>query len=204
MVAYLTDMCSEIMRTQFKCNDQGIHNFIIRDKYMRLNASTFPFSLEHNSVNPLFTVGIAHPAALPFFWDGSYILRNSTRPTPPLVHQLQIFPPWNDVLRSLGLVEIQATTLLKSNEKSLISETGLAQRSATRGVLLGWSALCVCGWLQQHPLYILQYRPQRDTVTVCLSWGHSSRYICRVSVLRSGAAARSTFLVAVSPLLPTA
>jgi hypothetical protein len=106
MLAYLDDMCFEISRTQFVCNDQGNHNFVIHHKYLHLKLSTFPFTLEPNDVSPLYTVGLALPSALPFHWNGSRIVRNSgARPLPPVVHQLQIFQPWNDVLGSLGLIE---------------------------------------------------------------------------------------------------
>lgn len=105
LLAYLHDMCNEISRTRFQCNDQGNHNYIIHHKYLHLKASSFPFVLEPNSISPLFTVGLQHPSALSFHWNGSYIIRDSPRPLPPVIHQMQIFQPWSDVLVSLGLVE---------------------------------------------------------------------------------------------------
>jgi hypothetical protein len=99
-------MCFEISRTQFQCNDQGNHNYIIHHKYLHLKLSTYSFVLEPNSVSPLYTVGLSRPSALPFHWNGSHIIRNnSSRALPPVVHQSQIFQPWNDVLASLGLIE---------------------------------------------------------------------------------------------------
>jgi hypothetical protein len=38
-------------------------------------------------------------------WNGSLIVRNSSRPVPPVIHQLQIFQPWSEVLLALGLFE---------------------------------------------------------------------------------------------------
>ena len=105
VLLYLNDMCSEIARTQFECNDQGNHNYILHHKYPRLKPPMFNFVLEPNSVSPLYTVGIAHPSALPFHWNGSHVVRNSSRPLPPVIHQLQIFQPWSHVLLSLGLLE---------------------------------------------------------------------------------------------------
>ena len=108
MLVYMNDMCSEIARTQFACNDQGNHNYLVQTKYLPrvgIDSPAFHVALVPNSLSPLYTVGIAQPSALPFHWNGSHIVRNSSRPLPPVIHQMQIFAPWKDVLLSLGLSE---------------------------------------------------------------------------------------------------
>jgi len=108
MRVYMNDMCSEIARTQFACYDQGNHNYLVQTKYLPhvgIDSPAFHVALVPNSLSPLYTVGIAQPSALPFHWNGSHIVRNSSRPLPPVIHQMQIFAPWKDVLLSLGLSE---------------------------------------------------------------------------------------------------
>jgi hypothetical protein len=106
LLAYLNDICFEISRTEFSCNDQGNHNYVVHHKYLHLKLSSFRFVLEPNAISPLYTVGLMRPSSPPFHWNGSHIVRTgSPRPVAPVIHQLQSFQQWNNVLTSLGLME---------------------------------------------------------------------------------------------------